>query len=135
MPTPPPLTCCASRSTARRASDAVDTTGVGVGIDSANPIAACTTRKETKHTFGRVGEHAQALAERLGKGPVNIVIEDNGMRLDPATWAPIWASLTHAVRNAVDHGIEEADVRAEAGKPKAILQRGARQRRRHRDQR
>ncbi len=79
--------------------------------------------EQTKHTFGRVGEHAQALAERLGKGPVNIVIEDNGMRLDPATWAPIWASLTHAVRNAVDHGIEEADVRAEAGKPKAATMR------------
>jgi two-component system chemotaxis sensor kinase CheA len=79
--------------------------------------------EQTRHTFGRVGEHAQALAERLGKGPVNIVIEDNGMRLDPATWAPIWAALTHAIRNAVDHGIEEADVRAEAGKPKAATMR------------
>lgn len=79
--------------------------------------------EQTKHTFGRVGEHAQALAERLGKGPVNIVIDDNGMRLDPATWASVWASLTHAIRNAVDHGIEEADVRAAAGKPKEATMR------------
>ncbi|HEY0476561.1 MAG TPA: ATP-binding protein [Kofleriaceae bacterium] len=67
--------------------------------------------------FERLGRHATTLARRLGKGELDIVICDEGIRLDTARWAPFWSALVHAVRNAVDHGIEPPDVRAVAGKP------------------
>jgi chemotaxis protein histidine kinase CheA len=59
--------------------------------------------------FERFGQQAIGLAKRLGKGDVEIVIEDNGVRLDAQKWAPLWASLVHVVRNAVDHGIVGAE--------------------------
>ena len=45
------------------------------------------------------------------------------MRLLPERWAEFWSAFTHAVRNAVDHGLETAEERAAAGKPaKGALQ-------------
>jgi two-component system chemotaxis sensor kinase CheA len=66
--------------------------------------------------FERVAEQAQRLAKRLGK-TVDIEIDDRGVRLEPGKWSPFWAAFVHAVRNAVDHGIEGAEERAAAGKP------------------
>jgi two-component system chemotaxis sensor kinase CheA len=66
--------------------------------------------------FERVAEQAQRLAQRLGK-TVDIEIDDRGVRLEPGKWSPFWAAFVHAVRNAVDHGIEGAEERAAAGKP------------------
>jgi len=37
---------------------------------------------------------------------------------DTARWAPFWSALVHAVRNAVDHGIEPPELRVGAGKPR-----------------
>ena len=67
--------------------------------------------------FERLGNHAVSLARRLGKGDLEIAILDDGVRLDTARWAPFWSAMVHAVRNAVDHGIEAPEVRARAGKP------------------
>ena len=66
--------------------------------------------------FERLGNHAISLARRLGKGDLEISIVDDGIRLDTARWAPFWSALVHAVRNAVDHGIEAPELRARAGK-------------------
>ncbi len=68
--------------------------------------------------FERLGTHAQGLARRLGKGELSVAIGDTGkIRIDAARWAPFWAAMVHAVRNAVDHGVEPSDVRIAAGKP------------------
>jgi two-component system chemotaxis sensor kinase CheA len=67
--------------------------------------------------FERLGNYAVSLARRLGKGDLEIAILDEGVRLDTARWAPFWSAMVHAVRNAVDHGIEAPEVRARAGKP------------------
>src|SRR5581483_9261352 len=64
----------------------------------------------------RIGEQARALANRLGKG-LEVDIEHNDVRLSSDAWAPFWSSLTHVVRNAIDHGIEPAVERVAAGKP------------------
>jgi two-component system, chemotaxis family, sensor kinase CheA len=64
----------------------------------------------------RAAEQAQAVAKRLGKPPLHISIEDNGIRLDPQQWATFWSAFVHVIRNAVDHGIETADERLQAGK-------------------
>jgi two-component system chemotaxis sensor kinase CheA len=66
--------------------------------------------------FERLGNHAISLARRLGKGELEISIVDDGIRLDTALWAPFWSAMVHAVRNAVDHGIEAPELRARAGK-------------------
>jgi two-component system, chemotaxis family, sensor kinase CheA len=70
----------------------------------------------TVDRLARVGEQAQSIAARLEKGALRVVVEDDGVRLDPKTWAPFWASMVHVVRNAVDHGIEDSASREHAGK-------------------
>lgn len=66
--------------------------------------------------FERVAEQADRLARRLGKAVV-VDVDDHGLRLDPRRWAPFWSAFVHAVRNAIDHGVENEDERALTGKP------------------
>ena len=65
----------------------------------------------------RAAEQAQGVAQRLHKGRLNIHIEDHELRLDPRAWASFWGAFVHAVRNAIDHGIETSEERAAAAKP------------------
>lgn len=109
-----------------------DVTSVDVVVDAAEHADAVTALEQTPAfeladrlrswafdpsaiLLRRIGQHGSALAERLGKD-VDIVIDDHGLRFAPAVWSPVWASLVHAVRNAVDHGLESADERRQAGK-------------------
>jgi two-component system chemotaxis sensor kinase CheA len=64
-----------------------------------------------------LADQAKGIAERLGKAELVVHVEDNGARLDRAIWSPFWQAFVHAVRNAVDHGIESADERVRGGKP------------------
>ena len=61
---------------------------------------------------------AENMAERLGKS-VAVTVDDGALRLPREPWVGLWNSLVHVVRNAVDHGVEAADVREAAGKPAA----------------
>jgi HAMP domain-containing protein/HPt (histidine-containing phosphotransfer) domain-containing protein len=67
--------------------------------------------------FERLAEHARQLAARLGKAPVQILVEvDPELRLPEERWAPFWAAFIHPINNAVDHGLltpAERDARAE----------------------
>jgi two-component system, chemotaxis family, sensor kinase CheA len=65
----------------------------------------------------RLAEQTRAIGDRLGKGGLNVVVESNDVHLFPDAWAGFWSSFTHAIRNAVDHGIEPSDERVAAGKP------------------
>jgi len=66
----------------------------------------------------RFADDAHVLAERLGKGPIDVRIEvADDMRLPSDRFGGFWASFIHAIRNAIDHGLETPDQRAEAGKP------------------
>jgi len=56
------------------------------------------------------------LAERFGK-QVELAIEGGDLRVDVDLLRPIIRELGHVVRNAIDHGIEPADLRH--GKPAA----------------
>lgn len=64
----------------------------------------------------RLAEQAQAVAGRLTKGPLHVVIESNGLRFERERWTPFFSSLVHLVRNAVDHGIEALSDRVALGK-------------------
>jgi two-component system chemotaxis sensor kinase CheA len=67
------------------------------------------------------------LARRLGKGELDVEIDDAGVRLNPDRWAPLWSTIVHAVVNAVDHGIESPEERTRAGKGRPRLALSARQ--------
>jgi two-component system chemotaxis sensor kinase CheA len=71
----------------------------------------------TQTAFERLGEHAERLAERLGKGPIDVHIESNQLRLDPTEWQQFWSAAVHLVRNCIDHGLETAEERRANGKP------------------
>jgi two-component system chemotaxis sensor kinase CheA len=72
--------------------------------------------------FAQFAEQARRIALRLDKGDLSVIIEDYGVRIDPGTSASLWASFIHAVRNAVDHGIESPSARVLAKKaPRGTL--------------
>ena len=66
--------------------------------------------------FQRIGEHAERLVQRMGKGALSVRNEHGGFRIAGEAWAGFWTAFSHAVRNAVDHGIESPDERLDAGK-------------------
>jgi two-component system chemotaxis sensor kinase CheA len=68
--------------------------------------------------LGRIAEQVHRFAGRLGKGDVEVRSDGNGVRLDAAEWRSFWASFVHLVKNAVDHGLEAPERRAENGKPR-----------------
>lgn len=74
-----------------------------------------STAKRLRH----FQEQALRIAERLGKGDVRVDVEDNGVRLDHARWTSFWGAFVHAVRNALDHGIEQVSDRQASGKSAA----------------
>lgn len=73
-------------------------------------------REPIRARLERLGDHARDLAQRLGKGQIQVVIEDNGVRLDEQRWAPFWAACIHVLRNAIDHGLETPEARESRGK-------------------
>jgi two-component system chemotaxis sensor kinase CheA len=69
-------------------------------------------------SFERLGEHAYALAAKLGK-EVEISADAAGAQLHVGRWGRFWGALVHAVRNAVDHGLEAPEERVARGKSRA----------------
>jgi HPt (histidine-containing phosphotransfer) domain-containing protein/two-component sensor histidine kinase len=65
----------------------------------------------------RIGVQLREVAARLERGPVDVVIDGGGLRLDPVRWSGFWSSMVHLVVNAVDHGIDPPEQRAALGKP------------------
>jgi two-component system chemotaxis sensor kinase CheA len=82
----------------------------------------------TAQRLARFSEQVERLAMRLGKCEVTAVVDDQGLRLSPDRWRGLWAAMTHAVRNAVDHGLETPEERAASGKsPVASIRLSARE--------
>lgn len=70
----------------------------------------------TRRHLERFGEQVRHLGARLHKD-VDVTIIDSGLRLDPKRWSAFWGAFIHAVRNAVDHGVESRADRRARGKP------------------
>lgn len=68
-------------------------------------------REPIERRLERLARQATSVARRLGKPEPKVEIVGNGVRLDPDGWAGFWAAMVHVVRNAVDHGIEDAETR------------------------
>lgn len=71
----------------------------------------------TRRSLGRLAAQASRLADRMGKGDLTVLIEDNDVRLHDDDWGDFWSSLVHAVRNIVDHGLEDPEERRRVAKP------------------
>jgi two-component system chemotaxis sensor kinase CheA len=69
-----------------------------------------------RQAFSRVPRMLRDLADATGK---QVVLETSGetTEVDKGVIEKIGEPLTHMIRNAVDHGIEDAATRAAAGKP------------------
>ncbi|MGH1344636.1 MAG: ATP-binding protein [Nannocystales bacterium] len=63
----------------------------------------------------RVGVRAERVAEKIGK-MVDVDVQSHGLRTTPGFARELLGELIHVIRNAVDHGIEDAELRAERGK-------------------
>ena len=66
-------------------------------------------------SLARLGAAASVLAAKLGK-EVDVSVDGGGIRLDGERWEGFWSAFVHAVRNAVDHGLEVPEERRERGK-------------------
>lgn len=67
-------------------------------------------------TFSRFQRVVREISSELGKDIV-LVIEGGETEVDKSVVEKIGDPLTHLVRNAMDHGIETAEIRQQAGKP------------------
>jgi two-component system chemotaxis sensor kinase CheA len=61
--------------------------------------------------LSRLGDYAKSLARRLGKPPIEVVVDGGEVRLSSARFQGVMSALVHVVRNAVDHGFA-ADARS-----------------------
>lgn len=76
----------------------------------------------------RLADDARAEAVRRGLARVDVVVEPTTLRFDPRRWRPLFAAMTHAIANALDHGVEPTHERELLGKPAvARLRFGARE--------
>jgi HPt (histidine-containing phosphotransfer) domain-containing protein len=73
------------------------------------------TLEPVDHRLRRLADQAQSIAMRLEK-PIAVELEHDDLYLDGRRWSPLWSTLGHALRNAIDHGIEDAAARVAAGK-------------------
>jgi Na+/proline symporter/HPt (histidine-containing phosphotransfer) domain-containing protein/PAS domain-containing protein len=72
-------------------------------------------RRPARALLGPLGEFVAKLGERLGK-KVDFVLEGGDLLVHAETLGPVLMTITHVVRNAVDHGLEAASQRKD--KPK-----------------
>jgi two-component system chemotaxis sensor kinase CheA len=65
----------------------------------------------------RLADQARTLARRLRKGEIDVVVQSDGVRVDPERFSAFFSDLVHVIRNAVDHGLEYPEERKLANKP------------------
>jgi two-component system chemotaxis sensor kinase CheA len=75
----------------------------------------------TRVRLQRLAAQVENIAERIGKAPVVVTVEDHGLRLPAPRWQRFWSSVIHVLRNALDHGIESPDLRGRLGKGPARI--------------
>lgn len=73
------------------------------------------TWQRTAPRLVHLRSYAEHVARRMGKR-VNVSVESNDLRVPDDYLLPFWPTLSHVVRNAVDHGVETPAERERAGK-------------------
>ena len=85
-------------------------------VESIRDSALALRMVQIGETFNRFHRVARDVSKELGKD-IELVITGAETELDKSVVEKIGDPLMHLVRNAMDHGIEPATVRAAAGKP------------------
>lgn len=99
------------------ASELVEATAVLARLVEEVRDSALTLRMvQIGSTFSRFQRVVRDVAKELGKD-IRLEISGGETELDKTVVERIGDPLTHLVRNAMDHGIESADVRLAQGKP------------------
>ncbi|WP_437690317.1 chemotaxis protein CheA [Sorangium sp. So ce176] len=88
---------------------------VGRALGELDEVVRAASVVRTERLLSQVSRAARSAARMLGKD-VEARVEGAGL-LDARVEHRLEPALLHLVRNAVDHGIEPADVRARRGKP------------------
>ena len=70
------------------------------------------------HIFSKMPRIVRDLGRKIGK-EVDLLIKGETVELDKTIMEGLLDPLTHLVRNAIDHGLEPAEERRQAGKPLA----------------
>jgi len=99
---------------------------LGAGL-SPTAAAASVERlllEPVRPSLERLANYARALASRLGKAEPVVDVADGGCAMDGKKAAPLFATLVHLVRNAVDHGLETRTERQASGKESCRLSLG-----------
>jgi hypothetical protein len=125
VPSATPAADASTPAAAKPSSDDIDLSSLGL-----EPGAAAFDDKLNIYGFADIGytvTHASRDpvffpqdSRSFAVGNLNIYLAknlDDGIRLDTSQWSRFWSAMVHAVRNAVDHGIEAPELRAVAGKP------------------
>ncbi len=69
----------------------------------------------TQRRLDHFAEQVRRIGERLDK-KVEVRADGGDLRIDPKHWVTFWGAFIHAVRNAVDHGLEAGEERTARGK-------------------
>jgi two-component system chemotaxis sensor kinase CheA len=97
--------------------------GVAMGLDELEQLTReiqdsvmAIRAQPVKSVFQRMPRLVREVAAMTGK-PVRLVTEGEGTEVDKTVIERLADPLTHMIRNAIDHGLESPERRAEAGKP------------------
>ncbi|WP_343733029.1 chemotaxis protein CheA [Duganella sp.] len=100
-----------------RNSELLEATSIVTGLVEDVRDAALELRMvKIGATFNRFQRVVHDVARELGKD-IGLIVDGEDAELDKTVVEKIGDPLMHLVRNAMDHGIEPADVRVAAGKP------------------
>lgn len=80
------------------------------------PTVTRWNEERVEATLARLADQARSVAERTGDRSIEVVVAHDDARADARRFQPVYAALTHAIRNAVGHGIEPAAERVAIGK-------------------
>ena len=90
----------------------------GLTPEDADVLRATTTARhvDLKALLGSYPRTALRLAQAQGKVLAPFAVEGDLVLVDPRRFGPLAKSLVHAIRNAVDHGLESPQEREQIGK-------------------
>ncbi len=88
----------------------------GMSAPALLPMVHALKLEPTQRRLEHFGEQALRIASRLEK-EVKVQVDGQGLRIDPKHWGTFWNAFIHAMRNAVDHGLEATSDRVAQGKP------------------
>lgn len=77
------------------------------------------TWDKVEDRLSHLAEQAKTLAQLVDKANTKIVVISDAIAVEPSsTWRSFWIASIHAIRNALDHGIEPHSERTASGKEK-----------------